>query len=178
MKRLLVVVDYQKDFVDGSLGFEGAELLDRKIVNKIKEYINIDREIIYTMDSHDEDYLETREGKMLPIKHCIVGTDGWELYGETKKIIKSISSIPMTKTTFGIPPDTMMILKSVIGEVDSIEFVGLVTNMCIISNVAVFQAAYPEAQIIVNPTLCDSFDKELHAKTIDVLRGMQVKIIE
>lgn len=178
MKRLLVVVDYQKDFVDGSLGFEGAELLDKKIVDKIMEYSKNGGVIAHTMDTHKDNYLETREGKMLPIKHCIVGTEGWDLYGETNETIKSISSIPLTKTTFGISPNDIVTLMSVIGHVESIELVGLVTNMCIISNVAVFQAAYPEAQIIVNPMLCDSFNKELHEKTIDVLRGLQVEIVE
>lgn len=177
MRKLLVVVDYQKDFVDGSLGFEGAELLDKKIVDKVREYSNNGGVVAYTMDTHSDKYLDTREGKMLPIKHCIEGTKGWELYGETKKAIESIRGIPLNKTTFGISPDTMITLMSVIGEVESVELVGLVTNMCIVSNVAVFQAAYPEAQIIVDPTLCDSFDKELHNKTIDVLKGLQVKII-
>ena len=178
--RLLVVVDYQNDFVDGALGFSGAEKLDEKIVAKIHEYLKEGCEIFFTMDTHREDYLETREGKQLPIPHCIFGTEGWKLYGKTGEILRDgVNSYMITKETFGCSP---MDMKSELFKyrepVESVEFVGLVTNMSVISNIAVFQARFPNAQMIVDPTLCDSFDKELHQKAIDVMRGMQVKIVE
>ncbi len=179
MKKILVVVDYQNDFVNGALGFPGAELLDEKIVKKIKEYAENNGTVIYTMDTHGKDYLNTREGKQLPIEHCIYGTEGWELYGETKKVLESLNALELKKSTFGVSPALMNSDNFLFcHNVESVEFVGLVTNMCVISNVAVFQARFPNAQMIVDPNLCDSFDKSLHDKTIDVLRGMQVKIIE
>ena len=178
--KILVVVDYQKDFVDGALGFPGAENLDEKIVNKIQEYLNNGDEVFYTMDTHRNDYLDTREGKMLPVPHCIFGTDGWELYGKTGELLKDgVNSIMIKKSTFGVNPmDMTSEIFNFKEDVESVEFVGLVTNMCVISNVAVFQARFPNAQMIVDPTLCDSFDKEMHQKAIDVMRSMQVKIID
>lgn len=180
--RILVVVDYQKDFVDGSLGFQGAEKLDDKICAKIKEYLDNGDAVFYTMDSHSNDYLNTREGKQLPVSHCIIGTSGWELYGKVGELLKDgYNSIMIKKSTFGVSPEVMTseIFKFCADtEVESVEFVGLVTNMCVISNVAVFQAKFPNAQMIVNRNLCDSFDKSMHEKAIDVMRGMQVQIVE
>ena len=180
MKKILVVVDYQKDFVDGALGFPGAENLDEKIVNKIQEYLDNGDEVFFTMDTHTEDYMNTREGKQLPVPHCIIGTDGWKLYGKTGELLKDgVNSYMIKKATFGCSPfDMTSELFKFNEEVESVEFVGLVTNMCVISNVAVFQARFPNAQMIVDPTLCDSFDKGLHKAAIDVMRGMQVQIIE
>lgn len=184
MKKLLVVVDYQKDFVDGALGFKGAENLDEKIVNKIHQYLNNGGDVFYTMDTHTENYLDTREGKQLPIPHCIFGTDGWELYGKTGETLKDgVNAIMIKKNTFGVSPFVMnsavMGYKGAEGNdiVESVEFVGLVTNMCVISNVAVFQARFPNAQMIVDSKLVDSFDKEMHNATLAVLKSMQVEVI-
>lgn len=184
MKKLLVVVDYQKDFVDGALGFKGAENLDEKIVNKIHQYLNDGDDVFYTMDTHTDNYLDTREGKQLPIPHCIFGTDGWELYGKTGELLEDgINAIMIKKSTFGVSPSVMNSIvtgyKDIEGNdsVESVEFVGLVTNMCVISNVAVFQARFPNAQMIVNSKLVDSFDKEMHNATLAVLKSMQVEVI-
>lgn len=184
MRKLLVVVDYQKDFVDGSLGFAGAELLDSKIVKRIKEYLANGDMVMFTMDTHFKkdlnpkfkDYLETREGKQLPVYHCVHGTPGWELYGDTGKLLKDgVNSIMLKKYTFGINPKDMC---SEIFDEDfcEIELVGLVTNMCVISNAVTMQARYPDAQIRVSRKLCDSFDKKMHDAALDVLASMQVEV--
>lgn len=195
--KLLVVVDYQNDFVDGSLGFEGAELLDKGIAKKVREYG--EGNVLYTLDSHytkreikkgeiyygDEEenerwhYLNTREGKALPIEHCIRLTEGWEIYGETAKALEEVRAKSLEKVSFGVAPFTMEKLDRLYDsdEIESIELVGLVTNMCIISNAVIFQATYPEAQIIVDARLCNSFDKELHEKSLDVLEGLQVTVL-
>ena len=179
MKKLLVVVDYQKDFVDGVLGFAGAENLDKKIVEKVNQYLTDGCTVFYTMDTHTENYLNTREGKQLPVPHCILGTEGWELYGETGKLLKDgVNAYMLKKQTFGVSPfDMTSELLKFDEEVESIEIVGLVTNMCDISVAVTFQARFPNAQIIVHADLVDSFDKELHNKALDVMEGMQMKVI-
>ena len=87
MKRLLVVVDYQNDFVDGALGFKGAELISHNIAELIKEFRNQGDEVVFTYDTHNEDYLNTVEGKNLPVPHCLRGSDGWQLYPEINALL-------------------------------------------------------------------------------------------
>ena len=176
MRKILVVVDYQNDFVDGALGFEGAELLDTGIAKKIREYGK--ENVFYTLDSHNSRYLKSREGISLPVEHCLIGTKGWLPYGETSDALEEVEATRIVKKTLGVAPWRMYMdeLPSE-KEIESVEIIGLVTNMCVISNAAVFQARYPEAQIIVDASLCGSFDKELHDKALDVMQGMQVKII-
>ena len=187
--KMLVVVDYQKDFVDGALGFEGAEKLDAAIAQKIRKYEAEDGIIVRTMDTHFKNYLETREGKNLPIIHCIFKTEGWEMYGETRKAWDDVSERMAThsldKKSFGVGPSLMIELMGYlrmsgieVSDVESIEFVGLVSNICVISNVVVFQSAFPNATMMVNPALTDSFDKEKHEATMQVLAGLQVKLID
>ena len=187
--KMLVVVDYQKDFVDGALGFEGAEKLDAAIAQKIRKYEAEDGIIVRTMDTHFKNYLETREGKNLPIIHCIFKTEGWEMYGETRKAWDDVSERMAThsldKKSFGVGPSLMIELMGYlrmsgieVSDVESIEFVGLVSNICVISNVVVFQSAFPNATMMVNPALTDSFDKEKHEATMQVLAGLQVKFID
>lgn len=180
--KMLVVVDYQNDFVDGALGFHGAEKLDTGIAAKVQEFLDHSDLIVVTKDTHGNDYLNTREGRSLPVPHCIEGTPGHELYGKTGELIESSRPNPkmyvIDKTTFGACAEELWALPRGYNAPDTIEFVGLVTNMCVLANVCCFQAMYPNAQIIVHADLCASFDKELHNKTLDVLRGMQVEVQE
>lgn len=174
--KLLVVVDYQNDFVDGALGFEGADKIDKGIASKVRDYGK--GNVFYTLDTHNSRYLDSREGKALPVEHCIIGAKGWEVYGETANALNDVEAVRIIKKVFGIAPWKMLDDEfPANNEVEAIELVGLVTNMCVISNAVIFQARYPNAQIIVDASLCDSFDKELHEKALDVLEGMQVKVI-
>lgn len=181
--KLLVVVDYQKDFVDGALGFPGAEKLDAGIAAKIHAYSQCGDYIVQTMDSHQADYLTTREGKHLPVKHCITQTDGWETYGETANAIAEVEKSPrfrrVSKATFGVHPQNMMELLAWIGdnEITEIEFVGLVSNICVISNLCVFQGAFPLAQVVVSPRLIASHDPKAHEAVLEVMRGLQVELL-
>lgn len=175
MERYLFVIDYQKDFVDGALGFPGAEALDAGIAAKVREYGP--GRVIFTRDTHYENYLETREGKLLPIVHCIRGTDGWQLYGETAAACAEVKAPAIDKLVFGMDvtdPATAAVLPE---KVDEIELVGLVSNICVVSNAAVLQARYPEARIIVDASLTASMDPVMHEKVMDVLEGFQVKVI-
>ena len=174
MKKMLLVVDFQKDFVDGSLGFSKAVELDRKIANRIKQAKKDGEIIIFTMDTHKPDYLETQEGKTLPVEHCIEGSDGWKLYGETGKTIENPTYVK--KPTFG-GLGLIEVLKPYENENLEIEICGVVTNMCVISNAVICKATLPESPITINSNLCASFDDVLHAKAIDVMESMQMKII-
>lgn len=179
-KRLLAIIDYQNDFVCGSLGFPGAEALDEGIAKKAQEYLALGSPILISYDSHGADYLQTREGRALPVPHCDPDTEGWRLYGKTQELICGTCSssllYPVRKTTFGISPEAMVDLKQQLGTIDEILVVGLVSNMCVLANVCTLQAAWPDAQITVDASLCASFDPELHEKTLDILQGMQIAV--
>ena len=175
MNRYLFVIDYQNDFVDGALGFPGAEMLDGKIAAKIRAYGK--GHVLFTRDTHFDNYLETREGKNLPVKHCVKGTHGWQVYGETVKALEEVNAAAIDKLVFGMDvtaPATAEVLPE---HADEIELVGLVSNICVVSNAVVLQSKYPEATIIVDAACTDSFDKTLHEKVLDVLEGFQVKVI-
>ena len=175
MNRYLFVIDYQNDFVDGALGFPGAEKLDEKIAAKVRTYGK--DHVLFTRDTHFENYLSTREGKNLPVEHCIKGTPGWEVYGETAKALEEVDAKAIDKLVFGMDvtdPATAAVLPEA---ADEIELVGLVSNICVVSNAVVLQSKYPEATIIVDAACTDSFDKSLHEKVLDVLSGFQVKVI-
>ena len=173
--KYLFVIDYQNDFVDGALGFPGAEKLDAKIAEKVRSYGK--GHVLFTRDTHFENYPDTREGRNLPVVNCIKGTKGWEVYGETAKALAEVEAPGIDKLVFGMDvtdPATAAVLPEAAEE---IELVGLVSNICVVSNAVVLQSKYPEATIIVDASCTDSFDKSLHAKVLDVLEGFQVKVI-
>ena len=175
MERYLFVIDYQNDFVDGALGFPGAEKLDEKIAQKVRTY-GKGREL-FTRAPQFANYLETREGKNLPVVHCVKGTPGWECYGETAKALGEVEAKAIAKLVFGMDvtdPATAAVLPE---SADEIELVGLVSNICVVSNAVVLQSKYPEATILVDAACTDSFDKALHEKVLDVLEGFQVKVV-
>ena len=175
MERYLFVIDYQNDFVDGALGFPGAEALDAGIAAKIRAYGP--GRVLFTRDTHFDNYLDTREGRLLPVVHCIKGTRGWELYGETAKAIREIGASGIDKLVFGMDvtdPATAAVLPET---ADEIELVGLVSNICVVSNACVLQAKYPEARILVDAKLTASMDPQMHEKVLDVLEGFQVKVL-
>ena len=173
MKKLLVVVDYQNDFVDGALGFPGAEILDKKIAAKIAAYRGNGDEVVFTFDTHAEDYLKTQEGLRLPIAHCIKDSDGWNLFGETAAFLTPDSPV-FLKTSFGSPELGEFIGK---GGYDEIEFVGLVSNMCVLSNAVIAKAADPEARIIIDASCTDSFDPILNEKALDVMQALHMDVV-
>lgn len=173
MKKVLVVVDYQNDFVDGSLGFKGAEKLDEKIVEKIRAYRAEDAEIVFTMDTHHEDYLNTQEGKKLPIVHCIEGTDGWKLFGNTAKELKESDKI-FKKPTFG---SSELFLYAQKAQFDIAEVCGLVSNICVLSNAVMLKAANPECRVIVDSAATSCADSEQHETALNSMRAVQIEVI-
>ena len=171
----LFVIDYQNDFVDGALGFPGAERLDAGIAARIREYGP--GRVWYTQDTHFENYLETREGKHLPVPHCLRGSRGWENYGETGKALREVGAVGIEKRTFGLDAGDPEVLAKLPKEAERIEVCGLVSNICVVSNAMARQGHYPNAQIVVDANLTASFDPDLHEKTLDVLAGVQAEIL-
>lgn len=166
--KLLIVVDYQNDFVNGSLGFKKAEELEQRIVQKIKEYDNV----IFTLDTHYDNYFDTLEGKKLPVKHCIKDTDGHQLYGEVGKYLDKAIKV-FEKPTF----PSLELANYLVGkDYDEVEICGLVSNICVLSNVVMVKAALPNARIIVNKNLTASFDEKLNEETFDILKGIHVDV--
>ena len=174
MRKILVVVDMQKDFIDGALGFEGAEKVIPGIAAKIKEFEEAGDEVVYTLDTHFENYMETREGKNLPVPHCIKGSDGWGLCDELKDLLTDKKVFE--KPTFG-SMDLAQYLKENATDISAIEVCGLVSNICVVSNAVIAKAACPEAEIIVDSSLTASFAPDLHQATMDVLKGLQVTVL-
>ena len=176
MKKLLIVVDYQNDFVTGSLGFEGATALEEPIAAKIKEYRNLGEngQIIFTMDTHDRHYMETQEGIHLPIEHCMDGTDGWQLYGKIAELKKE-QDLVFSKPTFG-SYELGEYLHNHADEYESVEFAGVVTNICVISNIAVTKAAMPNVTILLDASCVGRNDDKLQEEAFDVMESIHVEI--
>ncbi len=173
MNKLLLIIDFQNDFVDGSLGFDGAEKLDSVIAEKIMFYRENNWDVAFTFDTHNEDYLSTLEGKNLPVEHCIKGTFGHNLYGKCATLIQPNDKL-FFKPTFG-SGELYEYLKD--KDYEEIEIVGLVSNICVISNAIISKTALPEASIIVDAACTDSFDKILNEKALDVMEGLQIKVL-
>ena len=174
MKKLLLVVDYQKDFVDGALGFPGAEKLDRPIAQKIAQYRAAGDDVAFTLDTHQADYLTTQEGRKLPVTHCVRGSEGWGLYGETAKAKQDEDTV-LEKPAFpSLELGNWLRDKGY----DQIELVGLVSYICVISNAVVAKAALPEAEIIVDAACTAGPDPALHEKCLDLMeQGLQITVV-
>ena len=171
MKKLLIVVDYQNDFVDGALGFQGAEKLAPVIAQKINDY-HQNGEVVFTLDTHGEDYLTTNEGRHLPVPHCIRYTKGHELYPPIKAL-KLDSDRTFEKPVFG-SAELFDFLRN--SEYEKVELCGLVTDICVISNAIIAKTALPEAEIVVDQKAVASFDPEKHKAAIEVMKSVQITI--
>ena len=173
MKRLLVVVDYQNDFVDGALGFKGAELISHNIAELIKEFRNKGDEVVFTYDTHNEDYLNTVEGKNLPVPHCLRGSDGWQLYPEINALLGD--SKVFEKPGFGSKELGHYIENN---DFDEIYLCGLVSDICVFSNAIIAKASaspYTKIKVVRNAT--SSFDLDMQEKSFDVLKHLHIGII-
>ena len=151
MKKFLIVVDMQKDFVDGALGTPEAIAIVPNVVRKIQDF---DGELIATFDTHHENYMDTAEGKKLPVPHCIQGTPGWALDSSVAAALERKGFTAVEKPTFG---STALpgVLREKAGEEDfSIELVGLCTDICVVSNALLLKASFPENRISVDASCC------------------------
>lgn len=169
MKKILVVVDMQNDFIDGALGTKEAVA----IVPYVKEVIeNFNGKVFFTRDTHFDDYLSTQEGNNLPVKHCIKGTFGWEIRKELDDLRKTDA---IDKLTFG-SKDLVDILEKE-NDIESITFIGLCTDICVISNAMVVKAFYPEIPLIVDAKACAGVTPESHKNALSAMKMCQIKVI-
>ena len=171
MKKLLVVVDYQNDFVSGTLGFDKAVELEDKLEAKILDYIYEKQDIVFTLDTHLDNYLETREGNMLPIKHCIDGTEGHQVYGKIFKYSRMYPNVK--KATFG-SSELLKYLEN--KDYEEIELVGVVTNMCVLANAIICQSALPNAKIVVCKDLVAALDDEVEQQCFNLLEKIFIEV--
>jgi len=171
----LFVIDYQNDFVDGALGFPGAEKLDPLIAARVRAYGP--GRVWFTRDTHGTDYLSTREGRHLPVVHCVRGSKGWENYGETAKALEEVGAVGIEKPAFGLDISDPRVAAALPPAADRIELCGLVSSICVVSNAVVLQSRYPNAQIVVDAGLTAGPDEKLHQETLDVLGGLQAEVL-
>ncbi len=175
MKKFLIVVDMQNDFVDGALGTPEAVSIVDNVKSKIK---NFDGDIFVTYDTHFENYMETSEGKKLPVPHCIKGTKGWELNEEIQNALSDKEYKEVEKITFGSVDLPEMIKKKAGDEKVSIELVGLCTDICVVSNALILKANFPEGEISVDATCCAGVSPKTHSAALDTMAMCQINIIE
>ncbi len=172
MKQLLIIVDYQNDFVTGSLGFPEAQKLEVSIAEKIYGYRQRGDEILFTMDTHGSDYLKTQEGTWLPVEHGIKDTWGWRLT-DGIEALREPQDRCICKSCFGSAELFSYLQEKTYAQV---ELVGVVSNICVLSNAVLVKTALPETPVIVDASCTASNDPILHEKALDVMEGLQIQV--
>lgn len=169
-KRLLIVVDMQNDFIDGSLGTAEAQAIVPWVKKRIEEYLAEEQDVVFTLDTHYENYMETLEGKSLPVLHCLKGTDGW-------KLAPSLADFPgkrFEKPTFGSVELARYVQTK---EYDSIELLGLCTDICVISNAMLMKAVLPGTPVSVNAACSAGVTPESHENALKAMKMCQIEVI-
>ena len=175
-KHFLIVVDMQHDFIDGSLGSAEALAILPAVCERIRAAREAGDTLIATLDTHEENYLETPEGRKLPVRHCIRGTEGWELHPAVREALGDGCTL-VEKPTFGsvrLPE----IIRETAGDSEiSIELLGLCTDICVVSNTLLLKASFPEAEISVRRTCCAGVTPELHEAALKTMASCQIDIL-
>ncbi len=170
MKKLLIVIDMQKDFIDGALGTPEAAAIVPKVREKMLSY---PPEAVYaTMDTHGEDYLSTQEGRRLPVVHCVKGSEGWTLHPDLAPLIPAehifekpgFGSVALARTMAALP------------ETEEIELIGVCTDICVVSNALLLKAFLPEVKLSVDAACCAGVTPEKHLAALETLRSCQVEV--
>lgn len=173
MKKLLLVVDYQNDFVSGSLGCPQAAAIEDSLCAKIEARREEGWDIAFTLDTHHEDYLSTEEGKHLPVPHCLEGSEGWQLFGRVAGYCTAETPC-FRKETFGCARLIPYLQEK---EYEAVELCGVVTSICVLSNAALAKAALPNAQIIVDASCVAGSDDLMNDKALDILENLHTTIL-
>ena len=173
MKHILIVVDIQKDFVDGALGTAEAVAMVDNAAKKIRGF---DGDIFVTYDTHFENYMETAEGGKLPVPHCIKGTEGWELDQNIAKALVGKDFTKVEKLTFGSTELPDLVRKTVGNEDFDITLIGLCTDICVVSNALILKANFPEKDICVDAACCAGVTIETHNAALTTMKMCQINI--
>lgn len=168
--KLLIVIDMQNDFIDGALGTKEAVAIVPKVAEKIAKWRSEGGEVVFTRDTHQKEYLQTQEGKNLPVVHCVEGTDGWKI---SDKLEVGASRV-FNKPSFG----SMELAEYVAGlaSLEEIELVGLCTGICVISNAFILKAKLPEVPISVDSSCCACVTPESHVTALNAMKLCQIKV--
>ena len=172
MRKILVVIDMQNDFIDGALGTKEAEAIVDAVKNKIRAYPADD--VIATMDTHGENYMETQEGRNLPVMHCIKGTEGWKIRADIAELLGGAALYE--KPTFGstaLAEDLKALSER---EEIELEIVGLCTDICVVSNALLLKASMPEVKISVDASCCAGVTPEKHLAALETMRSCQIQV--
>ena len=185
--KILTVVDMQRDFIDGTLGTKEAQQIVPNVVKKIEHAIEENVLVLMTKDTHSESYLSTLEGTILPIKHCIEGSEGWSIdkriseafdnkYGRLSYSSDNIINSRVYKNTFA-SEDLRKFFEKFRDDIEEVEFVGLCTDVCVISNVLVTRMVLPDVEITVDASCCAGVTPEKHQAALEVMKSCQINII-
>ena len=177
-QRFLIVVDMQKDFIDGALGTKEAQGIVSAAVKRIRECRQAGYTLIATLDTHEKNYMETREGRLLPVPHCIRDTEGWRVQPEILEALGE-EAVLVEKPTFGsirLPE----IIRELSGEDEpaEIELLGLCTDICVVSNALLLKAAFPETDFTLRADCCAGVTLAKHEAALETMRSCQITVIE
>lgn len=175
MGKILIVIDMQNDFVTGALGSEEAKKIVPAVVDKVKNY---DGDVIFTRDTHGEDYMQTQEGKNLPVPHCIKGTDGWQIIPELLTLQQEKNCKVFDKPTFGSTELAEYIKNEYEkGNIDEVELIGVCTDICVVSNAMLIKANAPELPVSVTAGCCAGVTPQKHDAALETMQSCQIKIM-
>lgn len=176
MQRLLIVIDMQNDFIDGSLGTIEAQAIVPNVINRITTF---DGPVIFTRDTHTAEYLSTAEGKKLPVEHCIKDSWGWELNHEIEEFRKRTNAPVIDKFTFGSRDLPAYISSKIVsfGGISSIILCGLCTDICVISNALILKSFFPEIPIVVDSSCCAGVTRESHENALKAMAMCQIEVV-
>ncbi len=177
MKRVLVVVDMQTDFVDGALGTKEAAAIVPAVRARLEKARRDGEEIIFTRDTHPEDYLNTQEGHNLPVVHCVKGSKGWQIVPQLTEFTQPPAVI-IDKPTFGSSKLGQLLQEENSKEgIEQVEVIGLCTDICVISNALLIKAFLPEVPIVVDPKLCAGVTPQSHETALQAMASCQIRIL-
>ena len=173
MRKILIVIDMQNDFIDGALGTGEAVAIVEAVKEKIRSYPSVD--VMATMDTHGENYLETQEGRMLPVVHCIRGTEGWKIRADVAALLGDARIFK--KPSFGSMRLAEVLKKLSREEEIELELIGLCTDICVVSNALLLKAAMPEVRISVDASCCAGVTPEKHRAALETMRSCQICVV-